>query len=143
MEDAGPDRAAEPDIELRQLSAVRNGQLDSWRVAWLLKNKGAHQLLLQAVRLPHGQFKSEERRFEPAVELRPNGERLFETLVQCDEPSGEVTENAFVIFYVISFEEPWRVFVRMRVVVDFEGKPQATTESVTSQKVGFSQKDLS
>ena len=143
MDDTGRDRAVEPDIELRQLSAVRNGQLDSWRVAWLLKNRGARQLLLQAVRLPHGQFKSEEMRFEPAAELKPNGERLFETLVQCPEPPGEVTENAFVIFYVIWLEEPWRVFVRIRVVVDFEGKPRATTESVTSQKVGFSQKDLS
>jgi hypothetical protein len=94
------------------------------------------------VRLPHGQFKSGEQPFEPAIELEQDEEREFQTLVRCDEAPGPVTENAFVIFYVMWLEEPWRIFVRIRVIVDPEGKPHATTELVTTQKAGFSQQDL-
>lgn len=112
-------------------------------MAWLVKNKGPGLLRIQAVRLPHGQFKSEANRFDPALDLEPNEERQFQTLVRCDEPPGDVTENAFVIFYVLWLNEAWRVFVRLSVVVSSDGKPRATTESVTSQKVGFLQEDLS
>ncbi|MGE5307352.1 MAG: hypothetical protein ACM3TN_28940 [Alphaproteobacteria bacterium] len=137
-----PERASGPEIELRQLSAERNRRKDSWRIGWRLKNQGRRRLRIQAVKLPHGQFKSEQIPFEPAIDLSPDEETEFQTLVRCDEPPGDVTENAFVILYVIWLSGPWRVFVRLRVVVGFDGKPQATTESVTTQRIGFSQKDL-
>jgi hypothetical protein len=136
------ERASGPEIELQQLSAERNGQRGCWRIGWRLKNLGARRLRIQSVRLPHGQFKSEEIRFEPAIDLKPDEEAPFQTLVRCDEPTGDVTENAFVILYVIWLNEPWRVFVRIRVVVSFDGKPQARTESVTTQKVGVLQENL-
>jgi hypothetical protein len=139
MGDTRPDRRSGPEIELRQLSAERNGQMDSWRIAWLLRNRGPRRLQIQTVRLPHGQFKSEENRFDPALDLKPDEETQFQTLVRCDEPPGDVTENAFVIFYVIWLKEPWRVFVRIRVVVSSDGTPQTTTELITTQKVGFLQ----
>jgi hypothetical protein len=94
------------------------------------------------VRLPHGQFKSAEIRFEPAIDLKPNQETAFQTLVRCDEPPGDVTDNAFVILYVVWVNEPWRVFARIRVVVSFDGKLQATTVLITTQKAGFSQTNL-
>jgi hypothetical protein len=141
MGDVQPDET-EPQIELRQLSAERTGPMGSWKVVWLLRNKGPRPLQIQAVRLPHGQFKSAENRFEPAVDLKPNEETQFQTLVRCDEPPGDVTENAFVIFYVTCLKEPWRVFVRIKVVVSSSGKPQTTTELITTQKAGFSRKDL-
>lgn len=137
-----PDRASGPEIELRQLSAERNGEGDSWKIGWRLKNRGPRGLRIQAVRLPHGQFKSEKIPFEPAIDLRPDEETQFQTLVRCDEPPGDVTENAFVIFYVIWLNEPWRVFVRIRVVVSFDGAPQATTELITTQRAAFSRQDL-
>ena len=137
-----PERASGPEIELRQLSAERNRRKDSWRIGWRLKNHGPRPLRIQAVRLPHGQFKSEEISFEPAIDLSPDEETEFQTLVRCAESPGNVTENAFVILYVIWLSEPWRVFARLRVVVSFDGKPQATTESITTQRIGFSQKDL-
>jgi hypothetical protein len=138
MGDARPDSNSGPEIELKQISAEHNGVADGWVVAWILTNKGPDQLQILTVRLPHGQFKSEESRFDPAIDLNPGEETQFETLVRCDEPPGDVTENAFVIFHVIWLGEPWRIFTRIRVAVSPDGKPQTTTELITAQKVGFS-----
>jgi hypothetical protein len=48
-------------------------------------------------------------------------------------------ENAFLILRVLWREEPWRTFARLRVIFDESGGPQATTEVVTVQRVGFSE----
>ena len=112
--------------------------MDCWSLGWKITNRDAEPLSVVAARLPHGQFKSEEIRFEPPLDLAPGASDQFQTSVRCDEPTGLVTENAFVIFQVISLGQPWRIFARVRVVVDGGGKPAATTESVTTQKVGFS-----
>jgi hypothetical protein len=88
--------------------------------------------------MPHGQFKATERRFDPVIELAPGSNTEFDTSVKCDEPAGLVTENAFVILLVRSRGEPWRIFVRLRVVVSTSGKPKTATELITAQRVGFS-----
>jgi hypothetical protein len=54
---------------------------------------------------------------------------------------GLVTENAFVIFSVNWLGEPWRVFVRLRVMMTSDGRPETATELITAQKVGFSEVD--
>jgi len=136
MSGARLDRDSKPQIELDQLSAERNR--DTWNIAWCVKNTGPHLLRILAVRLPHGQFKSEENRFEPAIGLKPGKETRIQASVRCDEPPGDVTENAFVIFHVIWLGKPWRIFTRIRVAVTPDGKPQTTTELITTQKVGVS-----
>lgn len=90
------------------------------------------------VRLPHGQFKSDDHRFEPPLDLAAGASSRFHVCVSCDEPAGLVTENAFVIFAARWSGEEWRIFVRIRVIVNAEGKPETATELVTTQKVGFS-----
>jgi hypothetical protein len=49
-----------------------------------------------------------------------------------------VTENAFLIFHARWRGEEWRVFIRIRVFVVAQGEPQASTELITAQRVGFS-----
>ncbi len=129
---------ATPEVALRQVSTEPDRVKRFWSIAWVVENKGAHTLEIFAVRLPHGQFKSEEHRFEPALKLAAGQSDEFKTLVRCDEPAGLVTENAFVIFSVIWSEQAWRIFVRIRVVVNSEGEPVTVTESVTTQMAGFS-----
>jgi hypothetical protein len=131
----------EPQIVLTQVSAERHGATDRWSIDWLVKNEGANRLNILGVRLPHGQFKSDERRFEPAIALSSGERTQFETFVHCDEPAGLVTENAFVIFSVNWLGEPWRVFVRLRVMMTSDGGPETATELITAQKVGFSEID--
>ena len=138
MADAQSDRENLPQIVLAQVSANRNVVMECWSIGWEIENQGADSLKILAARLPHGQFKSEEYRFEPALELASGKKTEFTVSVRCNEPAGLVTENAFVIFRVIWLGEPWRIFVRIRVVVADDGKPQTETESTTTQKVGFS-----
>jgi hypothetical protein len=127
-----------PQIALNQVSVERHRVMECWSIGWRITNRGAERLSVVAARLPHGQFKSEEIRFEPPLELSPDESAQFQTSVRCHETSGLVTENAFVIFHAIWLREPWRIFARVSVVVDAGGKPAAATESVTTQKVGFS-----
>jgi hypothetical protein len=129
----------EPQIVLTQVSAERRGVIERWSIDWLVENESANALHILAVRLPHGQFKSDERRFEPAIELSAGERRQFQTFVRCDAPAGLVTENAFVIFSINWLGEPWRVFVRLRVVMTSDGRPETATELITAQKVGFSE----
>ena len=123
---------------MSQLGAKRDPALGIWSISWAAENTGAQALRLSSVRLPHGQFKSDEMRFTPAIELGPKELTNFEVSVRCDEPQGLVTENAFLIFQTIWRGESWRIFVRVSVVVENDGTPRAKLESVTTQKVGFS-----
>jgi hypothetical protein len=141
MGDAQPDREPGPEIALWQKSVERAGVLERWSMDWCVENKGAFPLQIRALRLPHGQFKSDEHRFEPAMNLAPGESDRFQVSVRCSEPQGLVTENAFVIFSAIWSGQAWRIFVRLRVAVSAEGKPETTTESITTQKVGFSEVD--
>ena len=138
MAGAQSDRENLPQIVLTQVSAKRNRVMECWSIGWEIANQGSDWLNILAVRLPHGQFKSDEYRFEPALVLASAKKTEFTVSVRCNEPVGLVTENAFVIFHLLWLDEPWRIFVRIRVVVTDEGRPQTETESITTQKVGFS-----
>ena len=138
MDDTATAGESTPQIALNQVSVERHKVMECWSIGWRITNRGAGPLSVVAARLPHGQFKSEEIRFEPPLNLSPDESAQFQTPVRCHEPKGLVTENAFVIFHVIWSSEPWRIFARLSVVVDSDGKPAATTESITTQKIGFS-----
>jgi hypothetical protein len=128
----------EPNVSLRQCSAARDGAMGFWNVRWQVENLGAETLKIISARLPHGQFKSDEQRFAPPLELAAGGSVEFQSHVHCDEPAGLVTENAFVIFHCQWSGEAWRIFVRIRANVNVDGEPQTATELITTQKVGFS-----
>src|SRR6185503_4024989 len=129
---------SKPEVELRQINAERDGISARWHITWVLKNRAPHPLCITAVRFPHQQFKSIKRIFDPSIELNGHGEIGFSQLIECNERPGLVTENAFCIFYVRWSKARWRLFVRLRVVVQADGSPQATTEMLTVQKAGFS-----
>jgi len=133
-----PAHNAAPQITLTQVSVEPEEGQGNWQILWRIANLNSQPLELRTVRLPHGQFKSTERRFEPAVVLAAKQDAQFQVLVHCDEPAGLVTENAFLIFLVVWIGERWRIFVRVRVEVNLAGTPAATTEWITTQRVGFS-----
>ena len=95
-------------------------------------------LRLNAARFPHGQFKAAGQRFEPALVLGHTERAEFEATIACAEPAGVIVENVFVIFSAVWQDKPWRIFVRLRVIVDAEGKPKGIPELITTQQVGFS-----
>jgi hypothetical protein len=125
-------------VELKQIQANRYSVAGQWRFVWELKNLEQEPLLVTSVRFPHQQFKAEEHTFQPPIHLTEGAELLFEQVIHCEQATGLVTENAFAIFYVHWLGASWRIFVRLKVIVDPNGNPQATTESVTVQQAGFS-----
>ena len=127
-----------PTISVEQVSVSASGDINGWIVEWTIANNGAGRIAILTARLPHGQFKSPEQRFEPPLKLEQGGQVAFRALVHCNEPRGLVTENAFIILQVLWFDEMWRVFVRIRVVVKQSGEPQTAVELITTQRVGFS-----
>jgi hypothetical protein len=129
---------SQPAIELRQTAAEPADVHGEWRIEFSVKNEGDDVLELLMARLPHGQFRSEEQRFEPPLSLAPGENILFSSRVHCHEPPGLVSENAFVLFLAVSRRTSWRIFARIRVAIDEAGKPQTATESITTQRVGFS-----
>jgi len=128
----------DPHVSLRQLSATQAGAMGFWNIRWQIENLGAEGLGINSARLPHGQFKSDEQSFAPGLDLAPGGSAQFHSLVQCHEPAGLVTENAFVIFHCQWRGEAWRIFIRIRVIVTADGAPETAAELITTQKVGFS-----
>lgn len=133
-----PAPEAEPGIELRQIDVEAAGSDGDWNIRFLVANRGADPLELISVRLPHGQFRAAELNMERPPVLASDDTISFSVRIHCKEPPGLVTENAFVIFLVRWKGERWRIFGRVRVTVDTGGVPHAVTESVTTQKVGFS-----
>lgn len=133
-----PAQSAAPQITLTQVSVEPEEGKGNWQILWRIANLNSQPLELRAVRLPHGQFKSAERRFDPAIGLAAKQEAQFQVFVHCDEPAGLVTENAFLIFQVVRLGERWRIYARVRVTVNSVGTPVATTELITTQQVGFS-----
>jgi len=129
---------AEPQVELKQTKAEHDRVSGQWRIVWTLKNLARHPLYVTSVRFPHQQFKSSEVTFEPPRDLNEHVEMEFEQLIQCDSGPGLVTENAFAIFYATWLGTLWRIFVRLKVIVNVDGSPQASTELITAQKAGFS-----
>ena len=127
-----------PIIGFEQVSVSASGVTNVWAVEWTIANNGAGTIAILSARVPHGQFKSSEQRFDPPLKLDQGRQVAFRALVDCNEPAGLVTENAFIIFQVLWFDQMWRVFVRIRVVVNQTGEPQTAVESITTQKVGFS-----
>lgn len=138
MAGSEPEKDHGPAISLRQGATNRAEVHGQWLIGWEVLNHAAEPITIVAVRLPHGQFKSAEQHFMPALQLASGETAQFQTSVRCDEPPGLVTENAFVIFTVDRLAVAWRIFVRIRVVVSLEGVPESTTELITTQKVGFS-----
>jgi hypothetical protein len=129
---------SEPWITLQQIALARDAAAGRWNIRWQLDNRGGDALTINAVHLPHGQFKSAVRHFTPALEVAAGASERFHTIVQCGEPAGLVTENAFVILHCRWRGEAWRIFARLRVDVDAAGEPHTATELITTQKAGFS-----
>ncbi len=133
--DCGP--SGGPKISLSQVSVHPGRVKGSWSIVWRVENLNQDSLRLNAAQFPHGQFKAAEQRFQPPIVLEPGATGQFEAMVLCPESPETVVENAFVIFSAVWLESPWRIFARLRVVVDAEGKPTTLTESITTQQVGF------
>ena len=127
-----------PKIEVEQVERGTSDNLGRWLLKWRVRNVNETPMSLLSVRVPHGKFKAEERKFRPAVKIAAQDHFILDLAVACHEPPNTIIENAFLILFMNFQENQWRFFVRLQITVDQQGLPQATTESITVQQVGFS-----
>ena len=128
----------EPQIAVQQLSAKRRAVADLWTTEWTIRNLSAEALTIIAARFPHGKFRWDEIELTPAVKLEPQAAGKLDLKVRCGESPGTEVENAFLILRVLWQEKPWLILARLRVRVNNDRAPTATTELITAQRIGFS-----
>ena len=128
----------EPSIEVAQVEQSRSLNPGRWLFKWRVEDKTEKAMRLLSVRVPHGKFKAEERKFLSAAKIAAEDSLILELVVACEEPPETIIENAFLILLVDWQENSWRFFVRLRISVDQQGHPETATESITVQRVGFS-----
>ena len=128
----------EPRIEVEQVERGTSEKSGRWLFQWRVRNATERPMSLLSVRVPHGKFKSEERKFGPAVKVAAQDHFILDLVVACQEPPNTIIENAFLILLLNWQENQWRFFVRLQITIDQQGHPATTTESITVQQVGFS-----
>ena len=128
----------EPRIEVEQVERSTSENPGQWLFKWRVRNLTETPMMLLSVRVPHGKFKAEERKFGPPVKIAAQDRFILDLAVACREPPNTIVDNAFFILLVNWQENQWRLFVRLRIRVDQRGRPETTTESITVQQVGFS-----
>ena len=129
---------AEPRLWVEQAGEAEPLGDERWATRWRAQNQGHQPVRLQEAWLPHGRWRS-ARQDVSALGVLAAGETLeLATATWTDGAAGEEIENAFVILRVESGGAPWRVFARLRIVVDAAGRPRARTESITVSRHGDS-----
>ena len=127
-----------PSIAVEQVEPSRSENSGRWLLKWRVRNVTETPMSLLSVRLPHGKFKAEERKFGTALKVAAQDHFIVDLAVACEEPPNTIVDNAFLILLVSWQENQWRFFVRLRIMVNEQGQPQTITESITVQQVGFS-----
>jgi hypothetical protein len=127
-----------PKIEVEQAECGASEKPGRWLFKWRVRNVSETPMRLLSLRVPHGKFKAEERNFRPPVKIAAEHDIIVDLAVACQEPPNTIIENAFLILVVNRQDNHWRFFVRLRITLDPQAQPKATTESITVQQVGFS-----
>ena len=127
-----------PRLLIEAASARATAVRGQWLVAWRLQNLGQEPVEVLSTWLPHDKFLSGQQILHPPLRLLPQESTRLELQVACHEPPGSVVDNAFIILRLRWRQQPWRVFVRHRVVLDDTGAPQHVCQAVSVQPVGFS-----
>ena len=128
----------EPKIAVEELRRSREVENGRWLFEWRIQNLTEQPIKFFAARCPHGQFRSDERFFDPPLHAAAGKKATIEMPVRCNEPAGAVIENGFLILLVEWLDNKWRIFVRLRVIINEEEEPETLTELITTQRVGFS-----
>jgi hypothetical protein len=127
-----------PRVAVEELRRSIEGEHGRWLFEWRIQNLTEKPIKFLTARCPHGQFRSDERFFDPPRDAAAGRNATIEMPVVCDEPAGAVVENAFLILTTEWRADKWRIFVRLRVVVDQEGVPGTAAALITTQRFGFS-----
>ena len=127
-----------PKILARQVYRKREVENGHWRFGWCVQNHGDQPIRFVAAWCPHGKFRSDEKTFDPPIPVNAGEHTTIEMVVSCDEPAEAIIENGFLILTAEWLNHRWRIFVRLRVIIDKDGTPETVSELISAQRVGFS-----
>jgi hypothetical protein len=127
-----------PKIVAHQIYRTKGVGSRRWVFGWRIQNLTSQPIDFLAAWCPHGQFRSSEKTFDPPFHIAAGEDSTLELTVLCDGPAGAVVENGFLILTSSWLNNRWRIFVRLRIVFDKSGEPDAETELISTQRVGFS-----
>jgi hypothetical protein len=123
-----------PRIRIEISSCQREGAHGPWLVTWSVHNDGTEPLRLEEAWIPHGRFRGEGRLALDSV-VQPGKSIALSLRVLSDEAPGTMVENAFLILRATAGGEAWRLFARMRVGFDADGRAAPVVESMTAQSL--------
>src|SRR5688572_23994477 len=86
-----------PKMEVEQVEQSRSANSGGWSFEWRVQNQTETPMTLLSVRVPHGKFKAEDRRFGPAIKIAAQDHFILEVDIACQEPPNTIVENAFLI----------------------------------------------
>lgn len=130
-------QAAAPHVSVEATDVTPTPAEGGWQFAWHITDVGDADVTLESFWFPHGKFRGAEQALEPSSTLPPGGETTLERVVACAGEPGDEVENAFLIMHVNWGGQPWRIFVRLRIIFDERSRPRSVTELITTQPVGF------
>lgn len=123
-----------PDLRIEPIGdAEREG--DAWRTSWRVINNDPLAIRCVSAVAPHAKFRSADTRLD--FDVRGGGVGTLTLLIHADGSPRSEIENAFVILRIERGEEQWRLLVRVRVPIDENGRPRPRVETMTTQRVGF------
>jgi hypothetical protein len=106
-----------------------------WQQRWELVNDADLPLEVTSAWLPHARFRSDQMNYEPPLVVEAGGMLALDLAVSADSEGGPVVENGFILLRTRWREEPWRIFVRVRVTLDEDGRPTPSTQAIQTQRI--------
>jgi hypothetical protein len=127
--------AAGPQVRVTTIGeAVPLGQR-RWKLRWELVNDADQALEITSAWLPHARFRSDQVDYVPPLVVVAGGKLALELAGSVDDEEGPVVENGFILLRTRWREEPWRIFVRVRVTLDDNGRPTPSTQAIQTQLI--------
>jgi len=123
-------------LAITGVASADAGLPDLWRITWSLTNLGADRLEILETWLPHDQFRAGRESFEPPLALAPRASTVLVSTVESPLGLSETIENAFLILRTRSSGRNRRVFARLRVEHEGDGRIRPVIESLTTTKAG-------
>ncbi|MBI3740773.1 MAG: hypothetical protein HY257_03315 [Chloroflexi bacterium] len=122
-----------PSVAIAQIFSSARVDAKHWQVAWKIENRGDAPLTIHSAWLPHSQFRAPEKQFGN-LEIAPRARTQIGFVVEFAAPRATEIENAFLIMRVNYRGAAWKIFARVRVHIEQNRAPRATTELITVQK---------
>lgn len=126
----------EPKLRVQARRVSPGGEPHRWSIEWGLENRTEAPIAVFSVRIPHDQFRAEDRTVDPPVVVDGASTAVLISQVRCAEPPGATLTYPFLILQSRWCDRDCRFYTRLRVEMDGNGIPNPICEETTAQVGG-------